>query len=195
MDLNLVIKQLRQRCPSFEQRVAGAAAFAKVPESTALQVPSAYVIPLDDAPEPSTSQNTIRQVLRETFEVVIALDNRVDERGQASGHSVHSMRAELWKALLGWQPEERYEGIVYEGGNVLSIDRARLFWRFEFSAVMEIGPEDGFQAIGIGELPAFHGADMKVDAVDPAADPNLQYPGPDGRVEHLVPVPITGNLR
>lgn len=194
MNIDLVIQQLRTRCPIFGNRVAGAAQFAAVHESTALAVPCAFVIPLDDSPEPGISQNSIRQVLEETFEVVVALDNRTDERGQASGTSVHEIRAALWRALLGWQPESRYDGIQYQGANVLSIDRARLFWRFEFSAEMEIGPADGFQPIALGELPAFKGADMKVDIVDPAADPNQQYPGPDGRIEHLVPVPPSGDL-
>ncbi|PZO17632.1 MAG: hypothetical protein DCF26_09395 [Burkholderiales bacterium] len=194
MNIDLIIAQLRTYCPTLAGRVAGAAQFAAVPESTALQVPCAFVIPLDDSPDPSASQNSVRQPLQDVFEVVVVLDNRPDERGQASGKSVHDIRAELWAALLGWQPEPRYDGIAYEGGNVLSIDRARLFWRFEFSAYMEIEPSDGFQEGALAALPHFDGVSLKVDVIDPIADPNLSYPGPDGRIEHNVPVPKTGNL-
>lgn len=194
MKLDLVIAHLRAHCPLFAGRVAGAAQFAAVPESTSLAVPSAFVIPLDDNPEESRAQNSVRQLLEESFEVVIALDNRPDERGQASGTSVHDVRAQLWAALLGWQPEARYDGVTYAGGNVLQIDRARLFWRFEFAAVMEIGPEDGYQDGALGQLPHFDGLNLKVDVIEPAADPNLAQPGPDGRVEHDVPVPVTGAL-
>lgn len=194
MNLELIISQLRTYCPSFATRVAGAADFAVVQESTALLSPCAFVIPMDDSPEVSISQNAVRVPMQETFGVIVALDNRLDERGQASGISVDAIRAELWAALLGWQPEPRYDGVVYEGGSLLTIDRARLWWRFEFGAYMEIGPGDGFQEGALAALPAFAGMDMKVDLIDPAADPNLSYPGPDGRIEHNVPVPVTGDL-
>lgn len=184
MNIELVIAQLRSRCSILSERVAGAAQFAAVTESTSLQMPCAYVIPLDDSPDPSMSQTGVRQRLSEAFEVVVALDNRADERGQAAGVNVHTMRAALWRALLGWQPEERYDAITYEGGNVLSIDRARLFWRFEFATAMEIEPSDGFQEVALGELPAFHGANLRFEVADPGA----------GQITHDVPVPRTGNL-
>jgi hypothetical protein len=194
VNINLIIAQLKARCPTFGNRVAGAAQFAAVPEATALAVPCAFVIPLGDNPEPSISQNQTRQDLQEVFEVVVVLDNKPDERGQASGTSVHGIRAELWRALLGWKPEERYEGIEYEGGDVLSIDRARLFWRFEFSSLMCIGPEDGYQDIALAALPHFDGVNLNVDMIAPAADPSLQSPGPDGRIEHSASAPRTGEL-
>jgi len=194
MDIDLIIGQLRDHCPALGGRVGGAAQFGAVTESTALELPCAFVIPLEDSPDPSMSQNSIRQPLDETFEVVVAIDNRADERGQGSGRTVHTMRAALWAALLGWQPGPRYDGIDYEGGNLLSIDRARLWWRFEFSAGMELEPSDGFQQTQLAALPAFKGMQMNVDVADPAADPNLQSPGPDGRIEHSVPVPRTGDL-
>lgn len=194
MNLDLIISQLRTRCASFDGRVVGAANFATVTESTALLSPCAFVIPMDDSPEPSASQNSVRASMDETFAVVVALDNRLDERGQASGKSVHAVRAELWAALLGWRPEALYNGIAYEGGNLMTIDRARLWWRFEFSAAMEIGPEDGFQEGQLAALPHFDGVNLKVDMIAPAADPNVQSPGPDGRIEHDAPIPPTGNL-
>lgn len=174
--------------------MAGAAEFAPVTESTALSVPAAYVIPMDDSPEPSISQNSVRQRLQETFGVIVALNNKADERGQASAKSVHAVRAELWAALLGWQPESRYDGVAYEGGNLLSVDRARLWWRFEFSAYMELGPEDGFQEGALAALPHFDGVNINVDMIAPAADPSLQSPGPDGRIEHSASAPRTGEL-
>lgn len=184
LKLELIIDQLRSFCPSFGLRVAGAAEFAKVQENTALASPCAFVIPMDDSPEPSGSQNAVRQDLDEAFAVIVALDNRSDERGQASGTSVHSVRAELWKALLGWRPEKRYDGIVYEGGNLMTVDRARLWWRFEFSAFTQIGPEDGFEEGALQALPAFHGANLRFVVADPGA----------GQIEHDVPVPRTGEL-
>lgn len=184
MKLNLIIEQLRSYCPSFNGRIAGAADFAKVQESTALTAPFAFVIPLDDSPEPSASQVSVRQPIDEAFGVIVALDNRSDERGQASGASVHDIRAELWKALLGWRPEGRYDGIVYEGGNLMTIERARLWWRFEFSAYTELAPSDGFEEGALQRLSSLEGVNLNLDVIAPAADPNLSFPGPDGRIEH-----------
>jgi len=181
MRMNLVIDALRQRCPSFAGRVAGAAQFKSLPEATALAVPSAFVIPLDDNPAENLSRNGTRQALQDSFAVIVALSNVQDERGQAGATSLHDLRRELWAALLGWQPEADYDGIVYEGGQALSLDRARFWYQFEFSAAMEIGTEDGYQPTELAACPDFTGVDLKVDLIDPK-DPNR--PGiTDGRIE------------
>lgn len=184
MQLETVIAALRARCPTFTNKIAGAAEFKTLQESTSLQVPCAFVIPLDDAPDASASANSVRQVLADSFAVICAVSNTVDEKGQGGAVAIHGLRAELWAALLGWRPSDRYNGITYEGGNLLALDRARLWYQFEFSAVMEIEPSDGWQEIELAALPHFEGATIRIDGIDPMADPNLQYPGPDGRIEH-----------
>lgn len=191
MELEPIIKALRERCPIFSDRVGGAAQFKLLPENAALPVPCAFVIPLDDSPDEARSQNSVRTNLKDSFAVVVALSNTADEKGQAASGGMHAMRATLWSALLGWQPDEDYDGINYEGGHLVQIDRARLWYQFEFGASMEIGPEDGWQLPAAGQLPAFKGVDMKVDVIDPIANP---LPGPDGRIEFVVPIPKTGDL-
>lgn len=194
MQLEPIIAALRARCASFGTKVAGAAQFKLLPESAALTVPCAFVIPLDDNPGDSRSSNSVRQSLSDSFAVVVAISNAADERGQASAHTVDSIRSELWKALLGWRPDQRYDGIVYEGGSIVALDRARLWYQFDFAADMEIEPSDGYQETELAALPHFDGGTIRVDAIDPAADPNVQYPGPDGRIEAGVIIPKTGNL-
>lgn len=191
MQLEPIIQALRERCPVFSDRVGGAAQFKLLPESTALQVPFAFVIPLDDSPEESRSQNSVRTNLKDSFAVVVALSNLTDEKGQAATSTVHGMRGVLWGALLGWQPGPDYDGIVYDGGHLVQLDRSRLWYQFEFAASMEIGPEDGWQETGLGALPHFDGVDMNVDVIGPIASP---LPGPDGRIEFVVPIPKTGDL-
>lgn len=183
MDIDNIIAALQARCPSFATRVAGAAQFKMLPETSAMAVPCAFVLPLDDSPDPPTSPNMVRQFLDEGFAVVVAIDNTVDERGQRSSHTVQSLRAELWRALLGWQPTPKHNGISYGGGNLLQVDRARLWFQFEFSASFEIGPEDGWQDGDIAGLPPLQQVAIKVDAIDPMADATVKYPGPDGRIE------------
>lgn len=194
MELEPIIAALRVRCPVFANRVAGAAQFKLLPENAAFPVPCAFVIPLDDSPSESRSQNSLRQGLDDAFGVVVAVSNLVDEKGQGSASSIHAMRGILWGALLGWQPDADYSGIVYEGGHALGMDRARFWYQFEFSAAMEIGPEDGWQQTELDNLPHFDGLNIKVDVIDPIADPNLQNPGPDGRIEFEFSAPATGNL-
>lgn len=187
MKLNLLIQALRQRCPSFSNRVAGAAEFKRLPENSTLPVPAAFVIPLDDEPEINRSQTGYRQIIRDVFAVVVVLSNVADERGQAAGTALHDIRAELFRALLGWNPEPEYDCIEYEGGQLLGMDRSRLFYQFEFGADFEIGSDDvgtpeTWQTLELAELGGFEEAKIDIDCIDPA-DPNLQSPGPDGRIE------------
>lgn len=227
MQLELIIAQLRALCPSFNARVAGAAEFKPVQEATALPVPCAFVIPLDDRPEPPKVQNAVGHEMTDSFGIIVAIDNRVDEKGQNARAQVHAIRAELWRALLGWvpgtvntiNPATDYNGIFYEGGSLLSLDRARLWYQFEFGAQMWIGPSDGWEAGALAALPDFgnhnvngdwlpgSATNMEVDVGTPIFDANATYPanpiaafaqatvdaprthGPDGRVEFNLSAP------
>ena len=195
MQLELIIAALRARTvATFASRIAGAAQFKTLPETAQLVVPCAYVIPMDDTPGESRSANVVRQPLTDSFSVVVAVSNVPDEKGQGGAASIHSIRAALWAALLGWQPTEDYEGVVYEGGSLLSLDRARLWYQFDFSADTEISPTDGYQQTALDSLPPFEGGTIRVDAIDPS-DPNIvQTPAPDGRNESGATFPQTGNF-
>lgn len=227
MQLELIIAQLRALCPSLARRVAGAAEFKPVQEAAALPVPCAFVIPLDDKPEPPKALNAVGQEMTDSFAVIVALDNRTDERGQGATASVHAIRTELWRALLGWvpgpvntvNPTTEYNGIHYEGGSLLALDRARLWYQFEFGAQLWIGASDGWEAAALDALPTFGTTDadgswlpgsalaVEVDAIAPMVDRRGQYPpnpiadfaadtvpaprehGPDGRVEFDLTAP------
>jgi len=183
MDITLIIGQLRAYSPTFAGRVAGAAEFKQVSENTNLPVPCCYVVPLDDNPGQAGAQNAVRQDLTDGFAVIVCLSNTVDERGQAAATNLHLIRKELWKALLGWRPTLEYNGITYAGGSLLQLDRAQLWYQFEFDAFMQIGPEDGWEQGALAALPALNTVHINVDVIDPIADKNVKYPGPDGRIE------------
>ncbi|HVL75310.1 MAG TPA: hypothetical protein VM406_04785 [Noviherbaspirillum sp.] len=163
MNLNIVIAHLRARVPEFANRVAGAAQFSGIPESANLPVPAAYVIPMDESPENNVSQNGYRQRVREGFAVVVVLSNTPDERGQAAALTVHDMRAKLFRALLGFEVGEEYGGIEFDGGNLLRMDRARMYYQFEFAADYEIGEEDTWLDVRDSDLPDWEGVDIDVD--------------------------------
>jgi hypothetical protein len=184
MNLTPIVAALRQRCPSFAQRVAGAAEYAAAQASTALLLPHAFVIPLDDNPSDPGDGNVLRQGLTDGFAVVVAVSSALDERGQAATEQVEALRRALWSALLGWSPGPEYEGIKYQGGSLQALDRARLWYQFEFGAETEIGPEDGWQG-DLDALPHLDGFDISVDVIDPISE---TLPGPDGRIEHQVDI-------
>lgn len=196
MDLDLIIAQLRASASAtFAQRVAGAARFEVLPEAANLTVPAAYVIPAGEQPEDQVSTNGYQQTVREQFIVVVAISNRADERGQAAATSLHSVRAALFKALLGFQPSAAHDVVEFEGGQLLHLDRARLYYQFEFSVDYAISTEDTWIPDRNAALPDFERLRIRVDAIDPF-DPNTPaadfpddpaaYPGgkgPDGRIE------------
>lgn len=188
MNLNPVITQLRTYCPSFAGRVAGSARFKRLDETVNMALPAAYVIPLDDTPGERMSLNDVRQPLVEAFAVIVAISNAPDERGQAAINSAHdTIRSELWAALLGWQPDNLqehsiYRGIEYQGGNLLDLDRARLWYQFDFGAYMEITPDQGWQGIELSNLPHFDGLKVTVNN------------DPDGIPNFVETIPVTGNL-
>lgn len=188
MQLSLIITQLRAYCPSFSSRVGGAAEWNVIPDATALTFPCAYVVPLDDNPAGQRSQNGYRQEVRDGFAVIVRIANTADERGQAAVDSVRTLRAEIWKALLGWQPSTAYAAIEYEGGNLLQINRAVLDYQLEFSASMELDESDTWLSVRDAALPDLEGVTINVDPIDPFADPNLEQPGPDGRIEFVTTI-------
>jgi hypothetical protein len=178
MKLSLIINAIKSRCPSFGGRVAGAAEFKPLPEVNKLQLPAAFVIPLDDNAGENKSKTGYWQDITDGFAVVVCMDNRTDERGQSAvSDCVDSTRLSLWKALLGWQPEENYDAIQYDGGALLQMDRAALYYQYEFSAKFEITNKLTRQYQDLSELPDFSGVSVNVDLIDGVTQQ------PDGEID------------
>jgi len=185
MKLSNVIAALRTRCPSFEGRIAGAAEFKALSENGKMRLPAAYVIPTEDAAAEQKSLTDYWQNVTEGFAVVVVLDNTRDQRGQAASYdAVHDIRAELWKALLGWQPEENGGPVYYAGGQLLDMDRARLYYQFEFSMLLEITEDDTRQQQDLNTLDEFRTMGIDIDFIDPGD-------GPDGNIEHHLEINLS----
>jgi len=203
MNIDNVIVRLRQACPNFANRVAGAAEFAALSPNAKVAVPAAFVIPANDQAGDQESANRYRQVITDRIAVVVVLDNTADRRGQAAVTTVHGIRAELWRALLLWPPGPEYDGLVYEGGQSLQMDAARLYYQFEFSAESEISVEDTAQPGMKEALPHLASIHVRADVIDPMFDPNNvpgqnydpaqpnpRTAGPDGRAEAGADIPL-----
>lgn len=189
MDLLLIIAALKERCASFGGRVSGAAEYKRIAESAKLDVPAAYVIPMDDDAGQVQSLNGYRQDISDSIAIVVAISNVPDELGITSINTVRSIRAELIAALAGWCPDVEHERLTYEGGHLLDLDRSRLYYQFEFTALTQFSESDTWQGISNAALPAFTSTQTKVDAIDPR-DPNKAGTGPDGTLDLTATVAI-----
>lgn len=191
MKLSPVIQRLRSKCSSFQSRVAGAAEFAPLPDGVAVAMPAAIVLPAQDVAADPESMSGYIQTIRDQIAVVVVVAS--DERGQEAYDAIQDLRAEIFKALLGWQPEKPGSVLTYGGGGLLHLDRSRLYWQFvfelEWQVVADIAADDETaQGVDLAALSALEHVHIDVDVIDPIAFP---WPGPDGRIESQIDIDLT----
>ncbi|WP_456024635.1 phage tail terminator protein [Pseudomonas protegens] len=185
MKITSILTQLRGQCPSLANHISVGLDLALLQGNPELPTPSAHVLPLADLASESTTQNLTTQPIRDRFEIVLVLDATDATKAL---DLLHDLRAELWRALVGFKPDSTYNAIVYDGGEMVSINSSRAFYRLRFFAEFQLGrnlpsqPAESWHERELDGLSSFTGATVRVDAIDPA-DPNLKRPGPDGRVE------------
>ncbi|MDQ1078007.1 hypothetical protein [Pseudoroseomonas cervicalis] len=134
---SLIIPRLREMCPIFEGRVAGAAEYpAAVDDSGGMKVPHAFVIPLGDSATGEVQISALDIELEVPFAVAVCVSNLADERGQAGVEAVWDIRAQLLRALVGWQPAEGMGTILYRGmPDNPALTRSRMWMQFDFHAL------------------------------------------------------------
>ena len=101
MKLDPIISALRERCPSFHQRVGGAAQWAGLERAENAPVPFAYVAPLREDAGAQESNNGYYQVITNTFGVIVVVPNCAAERGQDAGRWLEVLRPEIDGNLVG----------------------------------------------------------------------------------------------
>ncbi|WP_085632096.1 MULTISPECIES: hypothetical protein [unclassified Pseudomonas] len=181
MKITPILTQLREQCPGLANHVAAGGDL----NDPNLPLPSAWVTPQADLAGASTAQNAARQPVRDRFDVVLVLD--ATDAAKALDR-LHELRAELWRALVGFKPGGDYSAIAYDGGELVSINGSRVLYRLRFFAEFQLGrnlasqPAESWHERELDGLSSFTGVTVRVDAIDPA-DPNLKRPGPDGRLE------------
>ena len=185
MKISPILTQLRAQCPSLVGHIATGVDLALLQGNPNLPTPSAHVLPLADLAGASTAQNSASQPIRDRFEIILVIDATDATKAL---DLLHDLRAELWRALVGFKPGSDYSAIVYDGGETVSINSSRAFYRLRFFAEFQLGrnlpsqPAESWHERELDGLSSFTGVTVRVDASDPA-DPNLKHPGPDGRVE------------
>ena len=112
--------------------------------------PVAVVIPLADEVTDNQELDGNIQTVTETIGVIVEFDSTADRRGQTAVSQVEAMKYSLFSALLNWavNPARGARGLYYAGGELVTFDRARLFWMWRFSFDAQISDADGFQISG-----------------------------------------------
>jgi len=144
------IDHLRTYCPPFAGRVAGAADFRlglqNYNENMAL--PAAYVVPLDQDAERNANLTGYWQIVHKTIGIVVELDATNDRRGQDPTMTYDVIEAALFSAMLNWEPvpcrTPNMQGYQFAGGRFLDLDRARLFYQWEFLLPWQLTDDDGW---------------------------------------------------
>jgi hypothetical protein len=161
MNIDTVITQIRAYCEPLGGRVGGAADFDTGvqsivaftdPATGGLAYPSAIVIPLDDEAQDldPLMGPQLNQMVTERIGIIVEFDAKADRRGQAGVDQVQAMRYALHGAILNWNPDtfRSTNGLRYGGGRLIDFDRARLFWQFEYTLVIQLTDGDGFPLSG-----------------------------------------------
>jgi hypothetical protein len=188
-----IIKHLRNTCPTFKRRVYGGLDWDPVAKSVQSDMPAAYVICIGDSAEPSEVSGMIRQRVRDAIDVNVEVWSE-DERGQGAADLIHDLRAELWRALVGFKPGGDGTPLQYDDGELLLIDRSKAVYRFRFFTEFVIGrddvrpgqtlcPPETWQEVEHDGLPPFDGVNIHADLNGPRNKETPTPTGPDCRIE------------
>ena len=156
MLLSPIILKIRAGETEFNNYIGGAAELALAMEYS-LTKEAGFVIQLAETASANDYDSTINQKISERFAVVVALDNGTSDRdkmGLIAYDRLAGIRAEIFSAILGWQIPGTESIVSYSGGKVLGINRAWLWYQFEFSSDTRITDEDGVDN-GADDLPWF----------------------------------------
>ena len=110
--------------------------------------------------------------------VAVELDAQTDRRGQAPTMLFDGVRTQIFASVLNLEIGEcrMVRGTSYAGARYLDLDRARLFYQFEFSLDWQITDADGVQPKSIP---------LQAIDVDIHLEPLSEHPDP-AAVVHIV---------
>lgn len=190
------IAQLRANAPIFGGRVAGAAEFYAGLKNynTSMALPAAYVLPLGQEAEANQVWNGLIQIVHKTVGVAVELDAQTDRRGQAPTMNFEAIEAQIFASVLNLEVGDcrMVRGTSFSAARYLDLDRARLFYQWEFNLDWQLTDADGVQPESVplvsvevdifkapataGDIPA---AVILIPTGDPPYPPATDGPWPD----------------
>lgn len=133
MKLSTIILALRAGETYFNQNIGGAIDLARVEENT-LTAEVAFVVPLGEDALANDGDVSVNQVIRERFAVVCIIKNdssSKEKAGLLAYDSLDNVRADLLRVLVNL--DLGYDSTIeYQGGKLLDVNRAWLWWQYEF---------------------------------------------------------------
>jgi hypothetical protein len=141
------IASLRVRAPIFGGRVAGAAEFYRGLKeyNTSLPLPAAYVLPLGQDAEPNKTYGGLFQIIHKTIGIAVELDAQRDRRGQDPAMNMEIVETQVLASCLNLVLGDcrMTQGAYFAGARYLDLDRARMFYQWEFVLDWQITELDG----------------------------------------------------
>lgn len=181
MKLKPIIEELRNYCPSFEQRVYGIGAFSQLSESVSTEaMPAAFVLPVSEDPQDPAISSRYRQVVRFRFAVLVMVSNTEDEQGLTAWEAADDLKKEVFRAILGSDDiKAGKDWIQFEGLSIAEINRAALTLQLDFSCEYEITDEQTRHGADIDRLGRFLRMYSDIDVI-------AEKGHPDSRIEAKV---------
>ena len=199
MIVETFIAQLRANAPLFAGRVAGAAEFYAGLKNynTSLALPAAYVMPLGQDADANPVMNGLIQIVHKSVGIAVELDAQTDRRGQAPVMEFDTIEKQIFASVLNLVIQDECprmtRGTYFQGARYLDLDRARLFYQWEFGLDWQISDADGVQTpsiplaaieVDIFKAPVVPGdtppAVVLVPTGEPPYPPATDGPWPDG---------------
>lgn len=146
MKLSVIIAKLKAaNIERFSGRIAGAAELEYCLTNT-FKKDTAFVVQIGERASPNEWDSGINQKLTESFAVIVAIANdetMKDKTGLGAYDSLYEIRADLFKALLGWQMPNMESLVYYAGSRILDINRGYLWYEFDFESESRLTIDDG----------------------------------------------------
>lgn len=188
MRIGPIVLKLRLAKTRFENRVAGTAELAYALQGTLLKE-MAFVLQLAETASLNILDSGVSQKITERFGVVVMLDNATtqkDKTGLTAYDVLFDIRAQLFKALVGWQMEGTESLVSYGGGSVLGINRAQFWYQFEFLADMRIDDRVDGVDDGTKDLETFDTIYAQWKMAPSAKLPTVRIPISDPDMESII---------
>lgn len=145
MKIGPIVLKLRLANTRLENRIGGAAELALAMTYT-LQSEMGFVVQMAETANANTVDSGINQKITERFAVIVALKNDSsdkDKMGFIAYDTLFDIRSEIFGAILGWQMPDAESLVSYAAGRVVRVDRAYLWYQFEFFVDIRITDDDG----------------------------------------------------
>ena len=168
------IASLRANAPIFNGRIAGAAEFYRGLRdyNTSMSMAAAYVLPLGQDAEPNRTYGGLMQIVHKSIGIAVQLDAQRDRRGQDPVMDFEIIETQIMASCLNLYIGEcrMTQGAYFTGARYLDLDRARLWYQWEFGIDWQLTDLDGVQP------PSIPLETIEVDIFGPHGPPAVGTP-------------------